>query len=164
MSRYKRGLFTSKVDVSNGNLNYGLNAGTLTSTIRNIEHLECMDVHTHPWQEEAKSDIEKAKSLQKGWDGYSAPRPNVKSLSLAEDYLEVLINRNEKPHRVGPAALGGMAFIHKGGVNEGYVLISNAGEVLAMFINDGDIPDPISFEATRQGFEKLVEEIRDHLG
>jgi hypothetical protein len=106
------------------------------------------------WEEWYKK-IESCKALQEGWNGYTAPVPSERAITLAKRFLDAMQSANLLPTRVGPSAMGGIAVTRKVGMRKVLVECYNDGGVFALLSDrrTDDLPveevkdDPGSFAA-----------------
>jgi hypothetical protein len=77
--------------------------------------------------------IETCRTLKDGWNSYTAPAPNDKSLANAHLFLQVMQLEGIEPTRVGPSAMGGIAITRRVGSRKVFVEFYNDGRVYSLF-------------------------------
>ncbi|HEX5244781.1 MAG TPA: hypothetical protein VFW23_16070 [Tepidisphaeraceae bacterium] len=116
------------------------------------------------WFSQAVNTVAGFRSLQLGWDGYSAEPPKEIATYYAREFLFALSSSiGMKPTRVAPSSVGGVGISIKRNRRKAYVEFYNDGLTHVLFA--GKDPEPIA-KAVRpenNGFRDLVSEIRHYL-
>jgi hypothetical protein len=104
------------------------------------------------------------KSLNPGWNGYTAPAPAGQAILLAEQFLDAMRASDLVPTRVAPSAMGGVAVTRKIGARKVLVEFYNDGRVFALFSDRGSDDLPVAEVKGEPGsFSDLIAKMRDFL-
>jgi hypothetical protein len=106
--------------------------------------------------------LDKAVSVQDGWDGYNAPAPNSWSKKCCMQLLQLALKNDMYPKNISPYVSGGIGITFKrADKSKLYLEILNKEEIYLM---DTQNPlDPEIFNLTASGLDDIVEVIKSKL-
>jgi len=101
--------------------------------------------------------------LKDGWNGYTAPAPNDKSIDIAQTFLQVMQLEDTEPTRVAPSAMGGVAITRRVGTRKVFVEFYNDGRVYSLFSEKSTEMQVVPVSVDSISFRALVVNMRDYL-
>jgi len=107
--------------------------------------------------------LDACRTLQEGWNGYTAPAPGDAAIENARTFLDVMRQAGLGPTRLAPSAMGGVAVTQKAGNRKVLVEFYNDGRAFALFsLRGGDMrvaPVALGVDA----FRHFLDEMREYL-
>lgn len=97
------------------------------------------------WNEFA-SKLEVFEGLGAGWDGYNAPAPTKRVVSVSKKFIGILQSRDFFPTRVNPTVVGGVAITFLEGSRKAYVEFLNGNIALLLLKKAENEPSITEFE------------------
>lgn len=111
-----------------------------------------------------RDKLESLLNLQVGWNGYSAPPPNGKSVTMASAALTALNGMLSAPDRLAPSAVGGVGITYRRGPRMAYVECYNSGQ-LVLLLSDAEAEQlqTCKIEPAAEGLSSLPSVIKEYL-
>jgi hypothetical protein len=104
------------------------------------------------------------KTLEKGWNGYSAPGPAEVAISNAKLLVETASAEDMIPTRVEPSAMGGVGVTFLAGHREAGVEFYNNGTAHALFAdNSAESMDTQPVRPHTEGYQSFLVRARRYL-
>jgi hypothetical protein len=107
--------------------------------------------------------LESIKSLQSGWDSYSAPAPGAVAFANALAFLQVLKLADKVPSKLAPSVVGGIGITFKNAARKVYVEFNNKGGVLALFSDGVSDPRVEKISPDEKAYLELIGKIKTYL-
>jgi hypothetical protein len=107
--------------------------------------------------------LDACRSLQEGWNGYTAPAPAPVSIDNARVFLEAMQQAQYEPTRLAPSAMGGVAVTRRVGDKKVLVEFYNDGRAFALFSTRPSEMRVVPLAVAPASFQAFVVEMREFL-
>jgi hypothetical protein len=108
--------------------------------------------------------LDALKTLEDGWDSYSAPAPSHAAIENAKALANEADTLHTTPERVEPSAMGGVGVTFSAGEREVVIEFYNSGTAHALFSDEatGDMrTQAVATDAS--GYRSFIGEVRKYL-
>ena len=115
------------------------------------------------WLASTLSRIDDMRTIDDGWNGYSAPAPSALAINNARQFVNELYGVGTTAMRVAPSAIGGVGITLSKGEKSVYVEFYNDGSIYRMLIDDGIDTDVQPVRSDARNLELLASEATNYI-